>query len=905
MPDPRAPSADESNGAIEQVEAAAALRRVVDSAVFAATPVLRRLLQFVGERTLAGEISDIKEYLLGVEVFERGPDFDPRTDTIVRVEARRLRARLTAYYDREGLAEDVIIDVPKGSYVPTFRRRVAVKGETQFLGVPAGDGSRLYALPARRTPLVGRDAETATVAALLVQSDVRLVTVTGAGGSGKTSLAVEAARRVESTFAGGVRFIALGSVTEDQAAARAIAQALGLGQSDDQALLHAVHDQVRAVITEPTLLVVDNVEQLNGIAGLLVRLLDGCAVLRVLVTSRRRLCVGGETQYVLGPLAVPSVDDRASLATLARVPAVELFVRRAAAIEPSFALTIENAANIADLCVQLDGLPLALELAAARIRVLSVRELCACMGSRLDVFSAGSSDTPPRQHTLRATLEWSHALLTSPEQRLFRRLAVFAGGCTLESAEAVCNTRRDLGLDIIDGLSSLLDKNLITVTTAGDAARRFSMLNTVRDFARERLTASGERDAIDEAHAAYCLVTAEEVATTQAPASFAAWLTLCDAEYDNHRAALAHLVAARKPAWALRLSVALYRYWDHREHVGEGRAWLDAALDLPAGDDKTPTRALALNYAAALAEHQGDHQVASARQHEALAVSRALGDRRGEAAVLNALAAGKRFCGEFDEAVALGHETLAVCRELGDAPAIAAALSNLADAMLRGGRAGEAQDLLDESRAMFAALEDDTSVAWCLNHLGDIAVAREDRRLARERYHEAARMFERAGNHWGLARTACDLGHLACAEGNTTVAAAHFADALTIFDQLSHRRGVVSSMEGFARLAAAQGDLARSMTLVGAADALRKTTGAVARLQEKTALQHLHQAASLRAATAETVRWRHAGEQMTYDEAIEFALTPLASASRSLPDPPGVAPPRSDPPGGPSAVRGS
>jgi predicted ATPase len=750
--------------------------------------------------------------------------------------------------------------------------------------------------------------DTAAVRALLLGADVRLVTLTGAGGSGKTSLAVEAARGVESGFAGGVRFVALGAVTEDQAAARAIAQALGLGQTDDQTLLDAVHDHVRLTITEPTLLVVDNVEQLDGIAALLISLLEGCAVLRLLVTSRRRLRVSGETNYVLAPLAVPSSDDRASLATLARVAAVDLFVRRATAIEPSFALSSENAATIADLCVQLDGLPLALELAAARIRVLSVKELRARMTSRLDVFSAASSDAPTRQHTLRATLDWSHALLTPQEQRFFRRLSVFAGGCTLESAEAICNTRRDLDLDVIDGLGSLVDKSLLTVTTTGEGDRRFGMLNTVRDFATEQLVASGEGDALRDAHAAYCLVMAEEVASTRSPTSFAAWLTLCDNEYDNHRAALAHLVATRKTDWALRLSVALYRYWDHREHLGEGRAWLDAALGLPAGEGRTPTRALALNYAAAFAEHQGDHQVARARQHEALAVSRALGDRRGEAAVLNALAGGKRFYGEFAEAVALGNETLAVCRELGDAPAIAAALSNLADALLGLGRTEEAQGLLDQARTIFAALGDNTSVAWCLNHLGDVAAALRDRHLARERYREAAQMFERAGNRWGLARTACDLGHLACGEGDAAGAATHFADALMTFDQLAHRRGVVSALEGFARLAAEQGDLARALTLAGAADALRRTTGAVARLHEKAALQPLHHTTALTHPTAETCQWRRAGEQMTYEEAVEFALmTPASaqSANHSSQDPRAVAPPRSDPPEGPSAVRGS
>ncbi len=872
-------------------EVMAELERILASETFSKTPILRRLLQVVVTRTLEGRPDEVKEYALGVDVFDRGTDFDPRTDTIVRAEARRLRARLSEYYGGPGRADRIVIELPKGSYTAAFRS-VATDATHAPAASPPQRRARTYPLPAARTPLVGRDHDLVAVRRLLLRDDVRLLSLTGAGGSGKTRLAVQAARDVERTFSGGVEFVALAELTEADAAAREIAHALGLRQTDGKSLVEALEDHVRTAIRDHTLLVLDNTEQIVDFAPLLVGLLEACATLKFLVTSRALLRIGGEFNYTVAPLPVPPAPERSSVEALSCNPAVTLFVQRAAAIDPAFELRDENAAAVGEICVQLDGLPLALELAAARIRVLTPAALRDRMKSRLDVLTTGASDLPIRQQTLRNTLDWSHALLTAEEQRLFRRLAVFSGSCTVEGAEAVCNTHRDLGVGVLDGLSSLLDKSLIYQVEQPGSARRFAMLVTVREFALEQLDASGEREATRYAHAAYCLVLAEEIVQQKSPDELADWLAMCDAEHDNHRAALAYLIKTGNAAWALRLGVALYRYWEHREYLAEGRAWLEAALDLPAASGRTPVRALALSYAAALADCQGENLVARDRQRESLDASVELGDRKGAIRQLNSLAANRRFRGDYLGARELSEQTLQACRDLGDKAAVAAALSNLGDVELLLGRHHEARQRLREASALFAEIDDMTGIAWCCNHLGDVAAEVSEHAEARRLYEAGTSIFRTTGNRWGLARSACDLGHLACREGDLAAARAFFCDALTAFGELEHKRGLASALEGFARLALDEDALERALTLAGAAAGLRQATGAVARWEDDQKLERIRDAASARCdATSAKERWL-AGWEMPCADAVEYALTsaPQTTHPESLPDRRGGAP---------------
>ena len=393
------------------------------------------------------------------------------------------------------------------------------------------------------------------------------MSLTGPGGAGKTRLAIAVAAAIADRFTAGVQFVGLASITDPDLVATALADALEIQQVANRTIPQLIGDQLQN--SGPFLLLLDNFEQVLPAATVVAETLEACPSLKILVTSRSCLRIYGEQEFPVTPLAQNS--------------AIELFVQRAAAVWPDFAMTSENAAAIQEICSRLDGLPLAIELAAARTKVLSPSAILDRLQSRLQLLTGGALDLPERQQTLRKTIDWSHDLLNEAERKLFRRLSVFVGGCTLEAAEAVCNTSRDLGIDLFEGLSSLVDKNLVQRVDRAEAEPRFAMLETIREYALERLTDSGEQSAARRAHAAYCLVLAEEGNPELNPADRARWLTQCDVEIDNFRFALDWLFQTLDLDWGLRLCVALFRFWDMREHLTEGRARLETVLRL-AGD---------------------------------------------------------------------------------------------------------------------------------------------------------------------------------------------------------------------------------------------------------------------------------------------------------------------------------
>jgi predicted ATPase len=867
---------------VSEKEIRAALAGILASSTFANAPMLSRFLKHVVEHTIDGAADQLKEYSLGVEVFDRGPAFDPRTDTIVRVQARRLRGKLKDYYSAAGQFDPVLIEVPTGRYAALFTARPtrediarpATSFQTPRLFAPPADTFPHLAarLPVPWTPLIGRERELDEIKMLLHHGHVRLLTLTGAGGSGKTRLAIEAARDLAESFPGGVHLLSLAPLTDSTAVATALAHILGLRQTGGKPLADALLEYVKLSIYSSTLLVLDNFEHVLAAAPLVASLLESSPNLKIVVTSRAVLHVYGEQEYPVPPLLVP--EPARSFDDVVRNAAVRLFVERAQAANRAFQLTAGNADAVAEICRRLDGLPLAIELAAPRSKMFPAEAIVARLGHALDFLTGGARDLPARQQTLRNTLDWSHALLNAEEQRLFRRLAVFAGGWTLEGAEAVCDAARDLGISVVDGVRSLVDKSLVVQAGAMGGEARFDMLETLRQYAREQLAITGDERLTRRAHAAYCIVLAEEGNPHLTATEREAWLSRCDVEDDNFRAALDWLVEDGDAELALRLGLALFGFWERREHLVEGLQRLLAILKLGTGQSRTAEWTMAITYAGALSSSQGDYAMAQRLHKASFEASRQLGDRKGVASALNNVAALHRYAGEHAQARSYFEQSLAVCREIGQQAEIAAALSNLADVVSLEGDEAHARALFDQARIIFCDLGDEVAATWVISHLGDVARHHGHLEEAQRLYQQALDAFSRLGDLWGTARSCADLAYAMSDTGDDRTAHALFSRALTTFLALDHKRGMARVLEGFAYLAQHRQDFRRALTLAGAATAVRDAFGAAPRPSERTSFERVLAPAwqSLDHAAA-AATWG-AGRRMSLNEAVRYAIAP-------------------------------
>ncbi|HZQ36124.1 MAG TPA: hypothetical protein VFD32_09340, partial [Dehalococcoidia bacterium] len=651
--------------------------------------------------------------------------------------------------------------------------------------------------------MIGRERELMDLTSLLGRA--RLVTLIGPGGIGKTRLALAAAEQEYGRFPHGVYFVDLAPLRDAAQIPGALAQVLGVREVPAQPLTAVLSTALR----ERCLLIVfDNFEHILGGAGLVEAILTACPLLTVLATSRAVLQLPGEHLYPVPPLSVPAADT-ASIETLTESPAVALFVARAQAIQPDFALTQHTAVGVAAICRRLDGLPLALELAAARMKIFSPAALLTRLDRCLPVLTGGARTAPERQQTLRATLAWSYDLLGAGEQALFRRLAVFSGGWTLEAAEQVCDVEGSGS--VLATLASLVDQSLVERQANPDGAVRFSMLETLREFAAEQLSASGEESALRGRHALAFLALAEAAAPSVATIRVSeAWQARLEQEHDNLRSALASCLAAGdRSDEALRLAAALVSFWHTRGHLSEGRRWLAQAL---AAGSQAPaaSRAWALTGDAVLAGFQSDYAAACAQAEAALALWRELDDAQGIAFTLAHLGFGTTMRGQLAVGRALVEESVAAWRALGGGAGLTMALNMLALATrLQGDYAASAAAAAEEL-LLAREQQDPLWMAMATRQLGRLAVDQHDGVRAAQLLGESLALFRQQADPWQVAASLLDLTHVALAEGAHARARRCGEEALGLFEQLGMTGGLAASHHALGHAGRLAGDLQRA-----------------------------------------------------------------------------------------------
>ncbi len=744
-----------------------------------------------------------------------------------------------------------------------------------FASSAAPKAEPMASLPIPPTSFIGREQELATVEGFLERQTVRLVTLTGPGGVGKTRLALQVAAALRERFEDSAYFVDLAPISDPNLVASTIVETLGIPNQGARLPLDVLKDYLRE---KRMLLVLDNLEQVVSAAPLVGELLVAAPSLRVLATSRVALRVRGEQEFSVPPLSLPDPKHLPPLSALSEYAAVDLFVQRAISVKPDFEVTNENGAAVAEICTSLDGLPLAIELAAARIRTLPPQAMLQRLSSRMKLLTGGPRDVPTRQQTLRGTIEWSYELLDESETALFRSLAVFVGGFTLETAEAICGPNR-LEIDILDGVESLVAKSLVrqmplAVQQAGARAEaRFTMLETIREYARERL-GDAEAAELRRQHATYYMVLAERVDSQPERLERVADFIRLQADQDNLRAALEWAVEQGDVETGQRLATALTSFWELAGKVSEGRQWLERMLALPQEPGSVELRARSLRLAGYLAWLQGDYVAARTPAEESAALWRTIGNQHELAHALNIVGRVRLLQGESAAARSAFEESAALFRKTEARRGLdfAWALQGVGLAALDQEDFGTAQALLEEVAAIVRPRQDAYFTAVSLNHVGDVARCQGDYERAGRLYRESLAVL-RTNNITGqTAAVLHNLGYVALAQAERAQARALFAESLALQREQANTPGIAECLAGYAASAGAEGHIERAARLFGAVEAWRARENARMWPAERievgrhvAALQAQADAVLLAQAWAE-------GRAMTLEQAVAYGL---------------------------------